>query len=735
MELRHFAEQVLFASSLEDKLRDPDLITDDSPGPAIDCPHSPGRPPELAFKPQLHRDPSHSLFPGIHQIENPTQRGQLLHFFANHELLATELMALVLLRFPDAPKDFRRGVLNTLQDEQAHTRLYIDRMQACGVTFGELPVSGYFWRSVAPMENPMDYVSRLSLTFEQANLDFCKIFGNAFAKSGDQATASLLDRIYKDEIHHVAYGLKWFRRWKNPSESDWEAFCKQLHFPLSPQRAKGPVLNRAGRETVGFDEHFIQELSVYAQSKGRTPNVFIFNPLSEGFIATGPSFTPGGPQSRLVRDLDNLTQFLARQDDVILVHTKPSPPFQSRLASYGFPIPEFLLLTPNSPNLTADSLPVSLHTRKLGRLRPWAWGPDSQALFKALDQTLTTPAATPVHAPDSHFSPRIAELYSKAWSAAFLRSLLQTASPALGNFNPHSSPQPSQPWLCDLNAVGVVASTPAEVLDAVQAIRSRGHHRVLLKQEFGLAGQSALRLWEPSILPNQYRWIEASCERGIRIVVEPWLERLADFSLQLEMDATGLHLCGYTGLINDARGQFRANYATPDFAKSPPARVLGLFRKSPQAFDGIRRVFALILSTLEPLLRERHFQGPIGIDSFVFKHPDGTACLKPVVEINPRYTMGRLTLELMRQVCPGSCAWFEILRAPQPTSPSTPSSLLELARQLEQKHPVLLQGHPVPRIRSGHVTLNDPSTASAYLACLTVYPSSRDLPLPPPMTA
>ena len=33
-------------------------------------------------------------FPGTHRLENAAERGRLLHFFANHELLATELMAL-----------------------------------------------------------------------------------------------------------------------------------------------------------------------------------------------------------------------------------------------------------------------------------------------------------------------------------------------------------------------------------------------------------------------------------------------------------------------------------------------------------------------------------------------------------------------------------------------------------------------------------------------------------------
>ena len=303
MELRDFAEQVLFATTLEEKLRCPAVITDERPGPAFVAPAAPGRPAGLRFKPQ---GTGKAEFPGTNQLEDAAERGRLLHFFANHELLATELMALVLLRFPDAPTAFRRGVLQTLRDEQEHTRLYLARMAACGIGFGELPVSGYFWRSVAPMTSPLDFVAGLSLTFEQANLDFARHFARGFAAVGDADSAALLDRIHRDEIAHVAHGLKWFRRWKNPAESDWDAFCRVLKFPLSPQRAKGVSLNVEGRRAAGLDAVFIAELDVYSASKGRTPGVFVFNPFAEGFIAHGPTFTPVKAQAQLALDLANL---------------------------------------------------------------------------------------------------------------------------------------------------------------------------------------------------------------------------------------------------------------------------------------------------------------------------------------------------------------------------------------------------------------------------------------------
>ena len=89
----------------------------------------------------------------------------------NHELLAVELMAVCLLAFPDAPPAFRLGVGRTLLEEQRHLRMYRARMAALGVDLGDVPVGGHFWRVLAGMRSPLEYVTGMSMVFEQANLD------------------------------------------------------------------------------------------------------------------------------------------------------------------------------------------------------------------------------------------------------------------------------------------------------------------------------------------------------------------------------------------------------------------------------------------------------------------------------------------------------------------------------------------------------------------------------------
>ncbi len=736
MELRELAERVLLATTLEEKLHCPAAITDEKPGAAIVAPSAPGRPPELRFKPQ---GSGKGEFPGTNQLEDARERGRLLHFFANHELLATELMALVLLRFPDAPAAFRRGVLQTLKDEQNHTRLYIDRMQECGVHFGELPVSGYFWRAISGMESPMDYVAGLSLTFEQANLDFARKFSADFQTVGDAASARLLEKIYQDEIAHVAYGLKWFRRWKNPTQTDWEAFCRQLRFPLSPARAKGPVINFDGRRSAGFESRFIDELNVYSQSKGRTPSVFVFNPLAEAFIAQGRAFNPTKHQVQLVRELENLPQFLCRQDDIVLVNRRPSVEFLNGLKEAGFALPEFVeiagmecgsVLNPGERIANDSSAPVdrertpsvnlaTLQLRKLGRLQPWAWGPDSLELLAPLFEKVTAESRRP----DQRYNRKIAQLYSKVWSAELLRKLLmlfesQNATNNTARPSIRSEP-PAERWLCTAQEVGVAVDSMDAAHAAIATIRARGHHKIVIKEALGLAGGNAIRLWEPEVLPAQTRWMQRAFESGQQLVVEPWLEREIDFSAQLEMTSEGLKLCGYTGLTNDARGQFQANWARSGSERRIPPQAIDLLQDPADIGRRVERLYAELFVMLEIELACADYIGPVGIDAFVYRSQDGHCCLKPLVEINPRYTMGRVTLELLKHACPGRCGEFRLVNRPAVRHEGY-DSLGSFACSLINRFPLELRGHPHLRIYSGVVCLNDPASAQTSLATFRV---------------
>ena len=122
--------------------------------------------------------------------------------------------------------------------------------------------------------------------------------------------------------------------------------------------------------------------------KLQSPAVFVFNPFAEAHIAHGRSFTPVKHQAMLASDLANLPQFLCRSDDIVLVAKRPPVEFLSAVEDAGFPLPEFVELRDGRVDPTS-----SLCQRKLGSLRPWAWGPDSVELLEPLFAQVTGEAA------------------------------------------------------------------------------------------------------------------------------------------------------------------------------------------------------------------------------------------------------------------------------------------------------------------------------------------------------
>jgi hypothetical protein len=257
-------------------------------------------------------------------------------------------------------------------------------------------------------------------------------------------------------------------------------------------------------------------------------------------------------------------------------------------------------------------------------------------------------------------------------------------------------------------------------METISAIRSRGHHKVVLKESIGVAGSNALRLFEPEVLETQKRWMTNVIASGREIVVEPWLERVVDFSAQLEMTDSGLKLCGFTGLINDARGQFQANWAEPKHEKSFPAAVLSSLQVTPRAGNEIQVFYGELFQALEAELCAAGFFGPLGIDCFVYRESSGALKLKPVVEINPRYTMGRVTVELMKRVCPGSYGVYRLLnRASLKTFNC--ETFKSFATKQQKAHPIKLEGSPNARIREGFIALNDSEQADVCLATFQVF--------------
>lgn len=256
MELREWTYSILSADTLEGKLSCPDSLTDDKPGPAIIW-EEPVRPPGMALK----RRSKEEKLPSFQEHREAEKRAICLHRFAGHELLAVEIMAYTLLAFPDAPKNFRKGLANTLSEEQGHVRLYMNRLKTLGLKFGDLPLYRHFWMHTPYIHSPLHYVSMMSLTFEMANLDFAPMYGKSFLHHGDNDSAQLMATILKDEISHVRFGWQWFKNLKQDGTNEWLIWENVLKTTLlSPKRAKGFLIHEHPRQQAGIPAEWISNL-------------------------------------------------------------------------------------------------------------------------------------------------------------------------------------------------------------------------------------------------------------------------------------------------------------------------------------------------------------------------------------------------------------------------------------------------------------------------------------------
>ena len=589
------AERVLFAESLEEKLILGSSDAEDSGlGGPVNLPDLPSREQSIAITTNRNR----ANFPGIDCIDNEKDRGKLLHFLANHELLAAELMALALLRFPKAPSEYRRGLYEAMREEQIHTRLYLKRMKDCGVSLGEFPLNDFFWRITSRVDNELDFITRMNLTFEQANLDYSKYYAEQFRLAGDKATAVVLEKIYQDEIGHVGHGLKWLRYWKEPQQTDWQAYNESIHFPLSATRAKGVVeFNEEARLRVGFDADFISRLKIFQRSRGRTPVVHWFNPNAElharGHL-NGNDIKMNRFESAIEKDLEILMAAFSKRDDIVLFRELPSVSHLEKLQGSGFDLPDAI-----GEN--------ELGNGKLGGFRPWAWSPEASQLFEPFAQQVSKKIKDQWRAP-----------VPSSWLSKEIGYLLE-------------------------KRIGSLEDNRSVCRDVEHALSMISNHSVVYKPGYGCAGKGFRIAKEKN--SELEKWLSATIKENGFVIAEPWVQRVEDFSVHYHVENGRVDFLGATKVVNDHRGRFRGIDVAPRWSKLID-QELATFLYKEELFG--KWYHEIIPEELGSLLDQ--YNGPASIDAMVWRDSDGKLRLRKVVELNVRMTMGRVALDLQKKM-------------------------------------------------------------------------------------
>jgi uncharacterized ferritin-like protein (DUF455 family) len=185
---------------------------------------------------------------------SPAGRIALLHALAHIELNAIDLAWDLLARFgaPDLPPAFFADWIAVAAEEAAHFALLAERLAAFGAAYGDLPAHDGLWEAAAATaHDPVARLAIVPLVLEARGLDVTPGMTRRLERAGDLASAAILGRLYRDEIGHVATGMRWFccfcrARGVDPQEAFRTAVAQ--HFAGAPK----PPFNRAARDAAGF---------------------------------------------------------------------------------------------------------------------------------------------------------------------------------------------------------------------------------------------------------------------------------------------------------------------------------------------------------------------------------------------------------------------------------------------------------------------------------------------------
>jgi len=475
---------------------------------------------------------------------------------------------------------------------------------------------------------------------------------------------------------------------------------------MTPRRAKGLEFCSEARRQAGLSEAFIHELKHYTGSKGRPPILWIYNPHCDSEIARGlPGFTASQGARRLSQDLEHLPMFLALDKDLVLVKERPRTDWIASLQEIGFKTPEF------SEYKGLGSL-QSIRPPKLGGIEPWGWSPDTLEGFRPLH-----PRLVQMNEGNSLWCERLfqskdfrqtglGKLFSKTWSVQFLREWLVSHPNTHHLFGPPELVGSSySDWVTAKEKIGEIL---AESQDA----------SAMVKAPFGTAGRQVRQVRALKELSGPVGgWIQNILSSQGAIVVEHRLEKVCDLSIQIEVKEEGIQLLEVRHFITGPRNEYRGTYLGAKFRSLAP--------KHARFLHSVFNEWREFVRDAGLRLREEGYRGPAGIDALMWSDKTGNFKIKPMVEINPRWTMGRVALELEKQLAPGVSALWAFLPLREIMKRGF-ENVESFARELERRHPIhkTTTHSGENRIQSGVVFTNDPLRAKEVLTVIGTLPNA-----------
>ncbi|MBX3437375.1 MAG: hypothetical protein KF861_07800, partial [Planctomycetaceae bacterium] len=188
------------------------------------------------------------------------------------------------------------------------------------------------------------------------------------------------------------------------------------------------------------------------------------------------------------------------------------------------------------------------------------------------------------------------------------------------------------------------AETMAELMEAIDRISGTAPGWVV-KAEFSHSSRERWRHLSGSDVDRTslMNWAQRRLQAGQHLFVEPWVDRIDEIGVQIRIPPNGDPPCveGLTQLLVDDAGRFRGSEFTPEWDDDPAWR-----NAVSAAVDAAR------------IIQQRGYFGPVGIDAMRYRNASGDVVVRPLQDINGRWTMGRLSLGYRKLLTAGQRGYW-----------------------------------------------------------------------------
>ncbi|MCE1199130.1 MAG: hypothetical protein LWW85_09195 [Marinilabiliales bacterium] len=408
----------------------------------------------------------------------------------------------------------------------------------------------------------------------------------------------------------------------------------------------------------------------------KKPDLYCFNPTCEPAIANGsPFYTAPATLRKFESDLSFLPAWLGDKEDWVVVPDRPNPVFMESLGGLGLELPQI--------QTEATALEALLGGASLGSLRPWGWSP---ATHRRLSCFLPFCDGDFLNSPVSQWQEGHKTLFSRLSAVTGLQGILES---------------PSIDWLPDVSSIPVVCSSLSSIHHQLGK-----HAKAVVKTPWSSSGRGLLIFPNPDSEVKNNELLTGMLNQMGFVTVEPWLEKVADFSLQFFIQKGVPEFRGVTHFETDRRGRYLGNHVCGETSLHPDHLT--------RIEHSLETVVDLVKGALHQSGYTQGYEGWLGADALLFRKAEGKYGIHPLIEINGRYTMGALSLRCRALVQEGSTARFGIYGMNK-------GNFYTFCRQMEQEKPIHREGG---KLVDGILPLTPAHEGTRFGAYLEVHQSS-----------